>query len=170
MSVTVRPALPRDRQAILTLVERAFTAPDHDGREEVQIVLDTWRLDATIPGLELVGVDGEVLLGHVLGARGALGSPPVAAVAPLCVDPGRQGRGVGTALMNELLRRAEQQGWPAVVLLGDPGYYGRFGFEPAGARGVVYEVVGEDDPAFQMRALPTLDADTRGIFRYCWEA
>jgi putative acetyltransferase len=169
MAFSVRSAHTRDRDAILALVEEAFTGPDHDGREEVQVVLDTWRLEATVPELELIAVEGETAVGHILGARGTPGSPSVVAVAPLCVYPTRQRSGVGSALMSELLRRAEHQGWPAVVLLGDPRYYGRFGFESAGDLGVIYEVVGKDDPHFQLRPLRLFDSSIRGTFRYCWE-
>jgi predicted N-acetyltransferase YhbS len=75
----------------------------------VQIVLDTWRLDAVVPGLELVAVDGNAGV----------------------TDP---------------IERAERQHWPAAVLLGEPGFYGRFGFQAAGPLGVVYETVGTDSP------------------------
>lgn len=169
MTTIFRTAHQRDREAILAVVEESFSAPDHDGREEVQIVMDTWRLNATLPELELVAVEDEVVVGHALGARGRPGSPRVAAVAPLCVVPSRQRQGVGTGLMNELIRRAEAQHWPAVVLLGDPRYYARFGFEPAGHTGVVYDVVGKDDPHFQIRLLSSFDPSIRGAFRYCWE-
>jgi putative acetyltransferase len=169
--VLVRSAGAADRGAILELVARAFTGPDHDGREEVAIVEDTWALGAALPDLELVAVDGDAVVGHVLGARGAPGSPGVVAVAPLCVSPQHQRRGVGTALMTELLDRATRQGWPAAVLLGDPAYYGRFGFEAAGPHGVVYQPVGADSPYFQIRPLASFDPDAvRGVFVYCWEA
>ena len=43
--------------------------------------------------------------------------------------------------------------WPLLVLLGDPAYYGRFGFEPAGPLGLSYLPVGADNPHFQARRL-----------------
>ena len=159
-----------DHEAILVLVKEAFTGTDHDGREEVQIVLDTWRLNAVVPGLELVAVEGEVVVGHVLGARGRPGSPGIVAVAPLCVSPNWQHQGIGSALMTELLVRAEQQRWPGVVVLGNPAYYGRFGFQPAGPLGVIYETVGRDSPFSQMRSLSSFDSSIGGTFHYCWEA
>jgi len=165
----VRSAEPSDHDAILTLVKEVFTGPDHDGQEEVQIVLDTWRLGAAVPDLELVSVDGDAIVGHILAARGHAGSPPVVAVAPFCVSRNRQRQGLGSALMTGLLERAEQQGWPVVVLLGDPKYYSRFGFQPAGPLGVIYETVGEDSPYFQMRPLSSFGSSVRGTFRYCWE-
>lgn len=170
MKPVVRRAEVHDRSAILELVEASFSAPDHDGRQEVQIVTDTWRVDAAIPGLELVAVEDARVVGHILGARGHPPSPGFVAVAPLCVRTDRQGHGLGSTLMTVLLERAEEQRWPAVVLLGDPAFYSRFGFEPAGRHGLIYAPVGEERPYFQLRRLSTFDPSTRGVFRYCWES
>lgn len=170
MSPTVRSALRTDRQAVLALVEAAFTNEGHDGGEEAQIVLDTWRIDAAVEDLELVAVGDDEVVGYVLGARGASAPVGIVGVAPLCVAPCRQGRGIGTSLMMELLRRAEHLSVPALVVLGDPEYYGRFGFEPAGALGVIYEPVGAHDAHFQIKRLPSWDDSIRGPFRYCWES
>ena len=57
-------------------------------------------------------------------------------MAPLAVIPHRQSEGIGSGLMNELLRQAEGIGEPLLVLLGLPAYYGRFGFEAAGPLGI----------------------------------
>jgi putative acetyltransferase len=72
--------------------------------------------------------------------------------------------------MTELLRRVETAGRPLVVLLGNPAYYGRFGFEPSGPLGITYRPVGEDNPAFQVRRFAGYDATYRGDFTYCWES
>jgi putative acetyltransferase len=56
------------------------------------------------------------------------------ALAPMSVQPGRQRQGIGGALVRESLQRAHQQGWAAVIVLGHPGYYPRFGFSAALAR------------------------------------
>lgn len=59
---------------------------------------------------------------------------------------------------------------PLLVLLGDPGYDTRFGFEPAGALGLMYAPAGNDSPHFQARLLlPGHDVRPRGTFSYCWE-
>lgn len=165
----IRPVVPTDHDAILKVVADAFSS-HNGGTEEVQIVLETWGLEAAVPGLDLVALEDGELVGHVLGARGAPGSPGVVAVAPLCVRPDRQRQGVGSALMRALIQRAEDQGWAAVVLLGDPAYYRRFGFEKAGPLGVVYDTVGADSPHFQMLRLSSCDPSVRGAFSYCWEA
>ena len=167
---TIAPASPADRPAIIDLTRAAFTRDGRDGAEEVRIVQDTWTHEAALPGLELVAVALGKTVGHVLGAKGDLGGRAVPGIAPLSVAPGFQRQGVGSALMTELIRRAEDQGWPLIALLGNPAYYGRFGFEAAGALGIVYPPVGPDNPDFMVRRLRSFDPSLRGKFTYCWEA
>ena len=64
-----------------------------------------------------VAFEGPRVIGHVLGAIGHLGDRPVVGIAPLSVTPSRQNEGIGTALMNELLNRADMTGLPLVLLL-----------------------------------------------------
>ena len=170
MPIRVRPIRPADRDTVLDIVLRAFRSDGHDGTEEVDIVRRTWELGAAVDGLELVAeVDGEVV-GHALAARVDLSGRAAVGVAPLSVHPDHQGRGVGSALMRQLLRNADEQRWPVVVILGSPVYYGRFGFEPAGSFGIVYPPVGAGDEHFQIWRGSAFDPSWRGDVRYCWEA
>jgi putative acetyltransferase len=169
MIVTIRSRNTEDKPSILAVVREAFTSAERDGQEEVDIVVSTWALGATPDGLELVAVSGGEVIGHVLGATGSLDGHEIVAIAPLCVAPARQGQGIGSALMEELLRRTARQGWPLVAILGNPAYYQRFGFEPSGPLGIVYPPVGGDSPHFQVRRLPSFEPSLQGEFRYCWE-
>jgi putative acetyltransferase len=169
MTWTIRAAEPADRDRILQVVQAAFSSPDRDAHQELEIVEHTWAREARPPGLELVATEGGVVVAHVLAAEGDLGGRRVLGIAPLSVMPGRQRQGIGTALVVELLRRADQGGWPLVVVLGDPRYYRRFGFEPSRPFGIVYQPAGADSPHFQVRWLTGVDRSLAGQFRYCWE-
>ena len=59
---------------------------------------------------------------------------PVAALllGPLCVDGALHGAGIGGALMRHAVAEAARLGHGAILLVGDPEYYQRFGFS-AGA-------------------------------------
>jgi putative acetyltransferase len=76
-----------------------------------------------------------------------LDSPPWRSV-PTLIRPDAQGKGVGTALVRAALAECPRLGWKAVFLLGDPGYYSRFGFELSAPRGLHYESEAFDS-AFQ---------------------
>jgi putative acetyltransferase len=165
--LTIRTATPDDRDAILELVRDAFSSDDRDGLEEVDIVVSTWKSGASPPDFELVAMADTSIVGHVLAARGHLAGREVMAIAPLAVSPPHQGTGVGIALMTEFLRRAEEAELPLIVLLGHPGYYGRFGFEPSGPLDISYRL--EDNPNFLVRRFTTYDPSYRGDFTYCWE-
>ena len=169
MAVLVRETLTDDRPTVIDLVRAAFTHDDRDGAEEVDIVERTWAL-ALDDTIDLVAVHDDEIVGHVLGAPGALGDTRLLAVAPLAVLPSHQGRGIGSTLVPDLLRRAEDDAWPAVVLLGNPDYYGRFGFEPAGPIGLTYAPVPPELPHFQLRRLSRYMPSLRGTFTYCWES
>ena len=171
MTVTIRPLVPADEEPVLAVVHDAFDGPGHDGSEEVAIVQGTWRASAPPERVELVAVDAGTVVGHVLAAPGCLDgrATAVAGVAPVCVAPGHQGRGTGSALVRGMIRTAEARAWPLLVLLGEPAFYGRFGFGAAGVLGLSYAPVGDGNPHFQARPLPGHTAAMRGVFAYCWE-
>ena len=69
------------------------------------------------------GWSARVRLWHV-----SAGGIPALLLGPLAIDPRVQGRGVGGGLMQVALNRAALAGHQAVILVGDPEYYERFGF------------------------------------------
>jgi predicted N-acetyltransferase YhbS len=68
---------------------------------------------------------GTVRLWHV-----SAGGIPALVLGPLAVDPSCRALGIGAALMEHALASAKTRGHGAVILLGDPPYYARFGFSP----------------------------------------
>jgi putative acetyltransferase len=119
----VKATLLADRAAVVAVVQLAFGTAGRDGQEEVEIVQAVWTLDAAAEGLDLVATVDEAVVGHVLGSWGTLGGRPVIGVAPLAISPDYQRTGIATALMREMIRRADSSGLPVIVLLGDPAYY-----------------------------------------------
>ena len=168
---SIRPSRPDDAAGILAAVTDAFSDDTRDAAEELEIVRRTWSRSTPSDRLELVAVDAGAVIGHALAAPGRLDgdATAVAGVAPVCVAPTHQGRHIGSGLVQDMIRRAEARAWPLLVLLGDPAFYGRFGFEPAGPLGLSYAPVGTGNPHFQARRLPGDAATPRGEFSYCWE-
>jgi predicted N-acetyltransferase YhbS len=80
-------------------------------------------------GLSLAAVEGGRLVGTVrLWDVTAGPNRPALLLGPLVVDPAIRNCGVGAALMRRALDEAKRRGHRVVLLVGDPAYYGRFGF------------------------------------------
>jgi putative acetyltransferase len=123
--IEIRGSLPTDIPLIERLYPDAF--PDEDLLPLVQELL---REEQNV--LSLVAVLDRTLAGHVVFTMcGIAGRPDkVALLGPLAVAPKMQRRGIGSALVREGLQRLKSERTLQVQVLGDPAYYGRFGFEP----------------------------------------
>lgn len=165
----LRRERPEDVDQVRAVVGAAFTRPEDRAQVPVEVpLLDELRRDrGWLPALSVVAteVPGGAVLGHVVCTRGAVDDHPALGLGPLAVHPDHQGSGVGTALMHAVLGAAEGRDERIVALLGEPAFYARFGFRPAGAHGI-----GAPDPAwgdyFQVRRLGDDAAGIVGSFRY----
>jgi putative acetyltransferase len=88
-------------------------------------------------------------------------------LAPLAVSAGSQGRGVGAALVEAGLEVCRAAGVGLVVVLGDPAYYRRFGFEPAAKVGLksTYDAPAESFMAIALRPFAVASGSTTVLFR-----
>jgi predicted N-acetyltransferase YhbS len=134
---------PEDGPAIERLLDQAFGAnreskTSYRFREGV----------AAIAGLKLVArapaaAADEAIVGtlrfwpvRVDGRPLGLAVRPALLLGPLAVTPRLHGQGIGAALMRAGLQAAAAAGHRVVLLVGDLGYYGRFGFQPAATHGL----------------------------------
>ena len=124
----IRPETPADAPAIAALTTAAFAAAPHASGREAAIV-DALRAAGAL-ALSLVADDGGVV-GHVAFSPVTIDGREAGwfGLGPVAVAPDRQGQGIGSALIREGLARLAAMGARGCVLLGDPGYYRRFGFE-----------------------------------------
>jgi putative acetyltransferase len=120
-----------------------------------------------IPALSLVAVLDGKIIGHACASPGKLGDDANASIGfgPLGVLPEHQRSGAGSALMHATIGAANALGYGLIVLLGDPGYYSRFGYELAEKHGVTPPVA-EWAPHFQVLPLAAYRPEQRGEFRY----
>lgn len=129
MNITIRTEQPADITTISQMTEDAFRPmPYSDGTE--QLVIDALRRNGELT-VSLVAVDEEdAIAGHVAvspvtissGAEGWYG------LGPIAVRTDRQGEGIGSALVRAALDALREINARGCVLLGNPAYYGRFGF------------------------------------------
>lgn len=118
----IRHAKPADHPAIRAVVEAAFeTAAEADLVERLRAGGDVM--------FELVEEDDGEIVGHILYSRLWADSVNLyAALAPLAVRPDRQRTGVGKRLTAASIDTARDFGAHAVIVLGHPDYYPKFGF------------------------------------------
>ena len=183
----VRAETGADRDTIRHVIDEAF-----GDTKTNRIVDGIWVSDRFVPELSLVAVSGDQTVGHVIssyvdfvpvakrpvrakrgpgeGVRGnrEVSPPPnaqltrVLQVGPLAVVPSHQRQGVGTALMEETIRIADERGEPLLLIEGNPKYYGRFGFTRADEHGVEMPPESHGAPYFMIRPLAAFDPAIRG--------
>jgi putative acetyltransferase len=83
-------------------------------------------------------------------------------LGPMSVTPERQREGIGSALVREALRLAEERGEPLVLVLGHATYYPRFGFRLAAELGISPPDPSMSDEFFMAVPLRAYDATLRG--------
>lgn len=119
---TIRGARAGDGAAIAEVLSAAF--PDEDLTALVAVLLKRADVTALVADME------DRLVGIVLftSCNVAKGGEAVALLGPLAVAPDIQRGGIGSALVRAGLGRMSERGAAHALVLGDPEYYGRFGF------------------------------------------
>lgn len=124
----VRPEADRDFEGIRDVNIAAFKGHPYSQQTEHLIVEALRAADAL--ELSLVAEsDGEVV-GHIAFSCASIGDASAGwyLLGPVAVRPGRQGEGIGRALIESGLDALRARGARGCVLVGDPAFYGRFGF------------------------------------------
>ena len=162
MPASIRPEESSDFDEIRRLLEAAF----EPSTVEAPLVDALRDEGAGVPDLCLVALEGDAIAGHIFYSLATLDSDhEVLALAPMAVVPGRQRSGIGSRLIEESLRRAEETDYPLIVVVGHAGYYPRFGFRPAAEYGL--EAQWELPPeAWMARPLPAYEPSVRGRVSY----
>ena len=126
MTLIVRAETPGDRDAIRAVHEVAFPTP-----QEADLV-DALRVDDDLV-LSLVAIEDGAIVGHIAFSRMTVksdtGEFAALALAPVAVIPEFQREGVGSTLIENGLELLAKKGEKLVFVLGEPDYYGRFGFQ-----------------------------------------
>ena len=123
--MTLVPLTQISSEDVELLLDAAFGADRH-GRTAYRIRENM----PFLPELSFAALDGDTLIGTIQAwparvADGA-GADPITLVGPVAVLPEVQGKGIGKALMVRLLEAADAGAADAMVMIGDPEYYGRF--------------------------------------------
>lgn len=127
----IRTEHPKDYEHVYTLIKEAFASAECSDGKEQDLVEDLRKGYAFIPELSIVAEIDKEIAGHILFTKLKIGGKEILALAPLAVLPKYQRTGIGTALIAEGHKRAQNLRYDYVVVLGSEKYYPRCGYVPA---------------------------------------
>jgi putative acetyltransferase len=159
----IRTEQLQDRDSVYQVNVAAF------GRESEANLVDQLRSVAST--LSLVAVDIDQVVGHILFSPVTIdgeweSQSLILGLAPVAVLPGEQGRGIGSLLIRQGLAVCGRMGAKAIVVLGAPGYYRRFGFQSAKEQGLRCEYDESDEAFMVLEVVQGALKNCSGIVRY----
>jgi predicted N-acetyltransferase YhbS len=169
--LVLRNETAADRDKILALTAEAFAVSPVTGLPvegepiEVEVLRQLFDCEEYLPEFSVVAELADEIVGHVISTRGWVGDYGLLGLGPIGVTPRLQRHGIGTALMNDTIARANAAGEGGIALLGSPEYYPRFGFVPAASFGVLPPEEAWGDH-FQLLPLALWPGGVHGTFRY----
>ena len=161
----IRTEAPADILTVDQLLKSAFET-DAEAKLVMQLRENGHRTLSLVASTD----DGEII-GHVMFSPVTLNGEDYnwQGLAPLAVKEEYRGQSIAKQLVEEAFSSLLELGYPACVVLGDPAYYGRFGFVP----GEQYNMKCQWDvpkDAFQVIELRSGEFEGRnGVIEYCPE-
>lgn len=163
--IKFRPENDKDRAAIFETNKLAF--PEDNEARLVDMLRES---ESYVNGLSIVAENDGEIVGHILFSKLKIESPEgdfvVLSLAPLAVKPDFQRQGIGSGLIKEGIKACKMSGYKAIVVVGHPEYYPRFGFTSAREKGLEAPFPVPDE-AFMIYELSPGSLDNiRGVIRY----
>lgn len=127
------------------------------------------RLRGSSDCISLVATVGNRVVGHILFTPVTIEPETivrVAGLAPMSVRPEYQRAGIGSALVRAGLDECRRRGYAAVVLVGHPRFYPRFGFMPGHTRGLECEFPVPAEAFMVVELIEAALAGVAGLVRY----
>ncbi|QEC43677.1 GNAT family N-acetyltransferase [Pseudobacter ginsenosidimutans] len=125
---TIRREKPSDIGAIDQVTKSAFASAAYSSGTE-SFIIKALRANGQL-AVSLVAEEEGVLIGHIAISPVTIssGSEGWFGLGPVSVIPSRQGAGVGSGLIRAAIDALKELHASGCVVLGEPSYYGRFGF------------------------------------------
>ena len=129
MDIQISNESAGDAAQIHRITKQAFLSAPHTDHTE-QFIVDALRRSGALTISQIAKADGKII-GHVAISPVSIssGATDWFGLGPISVLPDYQGQGVGSKLMESSIAALEALGAAGCVVLGDPGYYSRFGFK-----------------------------------------
>lgn len=164
IALAIRAEKEKDAAAVRTVVSCAF------GRRDEADLVDALRMSCPDRVSLVAEVNGKPVA-HILFTPVVLDAAARClegmGLAPVAVLPEFQGRGIGSRLIKMGLEKLRNDGRSFVVVLGEPAYYSRFGFQAASHFGIACEFEGVPEDALMILAFDEQAVDgASGVARY----
>lgn len=137
VDIKIRQERQKDYQQIRDLVREAFAHAEHSDGDEHNLIERIRLSPDYIPELSLVAESDDIILGHIMFTRVFVGQTEAIALAPLSVRTDWQRKGIGKLLVAAGHRQARKMGYFCSMVLGNPDYYSKFGYEKASSYGII---------------------------------
>lgn len=140
MDIIIRCENRKDYRRVEEITRKAFAYPERIERGGIGCPYEHWMVNELrkrdgILGLSLVATVNDEIVGHIICSKAEVrqddNALSVLNLGPLSVLPEYQRLGVGKALINELIIKAKDLGYGAILFFGRPEYYPQFGFVEA---------------------------------------
>ncbi|ROR98009.1 putative acetyltransferase [Sinobacterium caligoides] len=127
--IRIRNEKESDRARISEIITLAFENDPISDKREAEIVR-LMRDDSAL-SISLVAENKDKIVGHIAFSKVTINDECIDwyGLAPVSVDPRFQSKGIGSKLINEGIKLLKKINAKGCVLLGEPEYYGRFGYK-----------------------------------------
>ncbi|MEG4497685.1 N-acetyltransferase [Microcoleus sp. F10-C6] len=159
----IRTEKPEDVEAVRNVNIAAF------GRENEANLVD--RLRGIAATYSFVAVQSDRIVGHIFFSPVVVEGKcsrnlSILGLAPVAVLPEYQRQGIGTLLIQQGLEECRRSGFQAVVVLGHPDFYPRFGFIPASRKSLKCEYDVPDEAFMVLELEIGALQDCSGMVKY----
>jgi len=158
--IRIRNEIENDSARIAEVITLAFENDPMSDKREAEIVR-LMRADSALT-ISLVAEVGGQIVGHVAFSKIVINEKFIGwyGLAPVSIVPTHQSQGIGSTLIKEGIKRLQDIKAQGCVLLGEPDYYGRFGFK------AYQQLVLPGIPVKYFQALPFSDKIPNGTVKY----
>lgn len=165
-AVTIRSERRGDEAVIAEITREAFQDRDYSSGTE-HFIIDALRRKGALTISLVAELDGAVI-GHIAFSPVEISdcSKDWYGLGPIAVKPELQRHGIGQALVRSGLAELRKLRAQGCVLVGDPGFYGRFGFQRN--EGIILD--GAPQEYFLSLALGAESASGRVMYHHAFEA
>ena len=163
MNIIVRLEEAKDYRRVEEITRLAFSYPGRIERGQIGCPYEHWMVNELrkrdgVTDLSLVAVVDGIVVGYIICSKAEVktdkGVTPVLNFGPISVLPEYQRKGIGKALITNMIEKATQLGYGAILFFGRPEYYPQFGFKEASEFGIA-DAEGYNYPAFMgMELIP----------------